>query len=512
MNFSSLITKGCLVLTISVFSFQECLAESVENAVTYEAFGAKGDGVTDDMPAIQKAHEHANQKGLPVRSKPDATYHLGTKALTAVIQTDTDWGSSKFIIDDSKGVENKNRALFEVRSALEPISLKIDRLKRGQTRLDIRLPQDCLVYVTNKNKRLFIRKGKNQNDGTPQQEVFVLKKDGTIIGAIEWDYEVITEISAQPIDEKPLQIRGGVFTNLANQGSPENSPGYWNRNISVRRSNTIIDSVTHKVTGEMEYGHPYAGFLHASRCAYVTFRNCTVDGRKTYYKPSKTTGTVPMGSYGYHGNLVVDFRMINCRMGNDINDRSRWGVVASNFMKNFLVEKSTLSRVDVHMGVSGTYTIRDSTLGHAGLNAIGRGTLTVENTTIQCGRFISFREDYGSTWEGDVMIRNCRWVTSNKNPTLLSMKNDGSHDFGYPCFMPENIEIENLTIDEPKDAKEIILLDNPFGKAGAGGAFPYRMTETIRIKNLKSSSGKAPRVSTSAELNKAVRLEIIPAS
>ena len=39
--------------------------------VTYEAFGATGDGVTDDLPAICEAHEHANAHGLSVTDLPD---------------------------------------------------------------------------------------------------------------------------------------------------------------------------------------------------------------------------------------------------------------------------------------------------------------------------------------------------------------------------------------------------------------------------------------------------------
>ena len=35
--------------------------------VTYEEFGAVGDGKTDDQMAIVAAHEAANAKGLPVR-------------------------------------------------------------------------------------------------------------------------------------------------------------------------------------------------------------------------------------------------------------------------------------------------------------------------------------------------------------------------------------------------------------------------------------------------------------
>ena len=78
---------------------------------------------------------------------------------------------------------------------------------------------------------------------------------------------------------------------------------------------------------------------------------------------------VSMGTYGYSAGHVVNFRMLGCRM-DKINDRSRWGVIGSNFMKNILLEDCALSRMDVHQGVSGSYVIRRCTLGYAGLNAV----------------------------------------------------------------------------------------------------------------------------------------------
>lgn len=39
--------------------------------VTYEQFGAKGDGKTDDMPAIIAAHDYANENGLDVKANDD---------------------------------------------------------------------------------------------------------------------------------------------------------------------------------------------------------------------------------------------------------------------------------------------------------------------------------------------------------------------------------------------------------------------------------------------------------
>ncbi len=61
------------------------------------------------------------------------------------------------------------------------------------------------------------------------------------------------------------------------------------------------------------------------------------------------------------------------------------------------------------MGVANA-TIRNSTLGHQGINAIGSGTFIVENSTIRGNNLINLRSDYGSTWEGEFIIRDCIFV------------------------------------------------------------------------------------------------------
>jgi hypothetical protein len=481
--------------------------EASAKVVTYEEFGAIGDGMTDDLPAICKAHEHANENGLRVRTNPDATYHLGTKALTAVIQTDTDWGTSKFIIDDSKGVENNARALFEVRSRLEPVQLKIDRLARGQARLDVPVAQDCLVLVENKNRKMYIRRGLNQNVGTNQKEVFILRKNGVIEGVIDWDYDVVTQVIALPIDPDPLVVRGGIFTSIANQMKNEKGSSYWGRNIQIRRSNTEINGVTHRVTGETDIGQPYGGFLNVQRCASIVLRDCRIDARRTYMKIGSAGKPVPMGTYGYQASEVMDFRMIGCRM-EDIHDRTRWGVTATNFMKNFLVEDCVLSRVDVHMGISGSYIIRRSTIGHGGINAIGRGRLLVEDSTLHGGSLVSFRSDYGSTWDGEVDIRNSRWLPPRANAAMFVMNNDGMHDFGYPCSMPRVVRIEGLEVEDSKIGTKhrgISFFNDPVGASGKTRPFPYRLTERLEVSGLRIASGLKPQISSNPELVKAIR-------
>ena len=74
--------------------------------VTYEDFGAVGDGLTDDFAAICRAHDYANENGLPVKANGEKTYYVCNPVVdgemrSAYIKTDVDWGSAKFIIDDT---------------------------------------------------------------------------------------------------------------------------------------------------------------------------------------------------------------------------------------------------------------------------------------------------------------------------------------------------------------------------------------------------------------------------
>ena len=506
---------GILFAASALFAFAAGSEPEVAagQPVNYEAFGAVGDGVADDLPAIVKAHAFANAHRLPVKTKAGATYHLGRRALTAIIATDTDWGTSRFIIDDTD-VENHRVSLFSVQSLLEPVTLTIPRLTRDQRHLDVLPARDCWVRVENNNKRRYIREGLNQNNGSPQRDCFILRRDGTIEGDIDWDYEVVTQVEARAIDERPLVLRGGVFTTTANRMKQEKGYNYWLRNIAITRSNTTIEGLTHRIVGEGEFGHPYNGFLTAQGGANITFRDCFVTGHKTYTTIGAAGKPVSMGTYDLIANEVVNFTMSGVRMDN-ILDTTRWGVAATNFCKNILLENCTLSRMDTHQGVAGTYTIRGCTIGYIGINAIGRGTLLVEDTTSNGRAFITLRSDYGSTWEGPVVIRNCKWIPGGGTPIqphLLNASNSGQHDFGYPCFMPKEITIDSLVIDDsqhPKDYQGPYLFTDPDGPAPATAIrpFPYQLTEQVTIRRLTTTSGL--KIRTSPDAGFAARVKVI---
>lgn len=483
-------------------------------SVRYSNFGAKGDGKTDDIDAIAATHAFANQHSLPVKADNGATYYIGGKERTAVIQTDTDFGTAAFIIDDTQ-VQNLNAAVFIVASSLQAFKLEgVTSLKRNQKKINVAVPTNCLVTVTNSNVRRYIRFGLNQNNGSAQTDIFALDKNGNVDMAapIIWDFDQITEISALPIDEKKLSIRGGRFSTIANQA--ESKYTYYSRNITIKRSNVVVDGLEHRVTGEGEHGAPYNGFINVNNCAYVTVQNCILTGHKTYSTIGAAGKPVSMGTYDLIVNRALNVSFLNCSQTNDIKDSKYWGIFGSNYSKNLLYDQCTLSRFDAHMGVANA-TIRNSTLGHMGINAIGSGILTVENCTIYGRNLVNLRSDYGSTWQGEFIIRNCTFVPASGNPvsaSLIGGSNASDHDFGYTCYMPERISIENLKIDDsnhPENYQGPAIFAN-FNPQMTDGSyqekFPFVRTREVLLKNVTTSSGKALRISDNSFIFKDVKV------
>ncbi len=482
--------------------------------VRYSNFGAKGDGKTDEIDAIAATHAFANLHGLSVKADDDATYYISGKERTAAIRTDTDFGKAAFIIDDTE-VQNRNAAVFTVGSDLKPFKLEtILSLKRNQKKIDAALPGPCLITVTNSLVKQYIRFGLNQNNGSSQTDIFVVDKNGNVDmnAPIIWDFDQITEMTALPIDEKPLKISGGRFTTIANKA--ESKYTYYNRNIAIRRSNVLLEGLEHRIKGEEDHGAPYGGFINIGDCSYITIKNSILTGHRTYSTIGSAGKPVTMGTYDLSANRALNVSFINCSQTNDINDNKFWGILGSNFCKNLLYDHCVLSRFDAHQGVANA-TIRNSTLGHMGINAIGSGLLLVENSTIRGRSIVNLRSDYGSTWQGELVIRNCVFVPADGKPVssaLIGGSHSGQHDFGYKCYMPERITIENLRIDDSRHPENyqgpaIFANFNPeMTDSSYHEKFPYIKTKEVKLRNVTTTSGKTLRMSDNSFLFRNVKV------
>lgn len=414
--------------------------------VTYEQFGAVGDGKTDDLEAIVKAHEYANKNGLSVFAKETATYYIGGKALTAVIKTNTDWSTARFIIDDTS-VEKIGYWIFNIAPAKSSYSItdKVSPLKMDATNIGTELPSESLVVLTDSNVKRYIRKGANQNSGSSQSDVILVDKDGNISPdtPLIWDFDTITGATVYPVDTETLTVKGGKFTTIANAAPSEYT--YYARGIQVRRSNTVIDGIYHEVINEGETGAPYSAFVSLSCCADVTVKNGTFTGHKKYATIGSAGTSVQMGTYDIGAATSVNATFLNCKQTNDITDGDYWGIAGTNYCKNLTYDGCAFSRFDAHQGVRNA-TIKNSVLGHHGIKLIGMGTALIENTTVVSSSFVDLREDYGSTWNGEIIIRNCKFYPTGVENNIINATNSEDHNFGYTCYMPQRVEIDGFFI------------------------------------------------------------------
>ncbi len=468
--------------------------------VTYEQFGARGDGKTDDHDAIIAAHAYANEHHLPVKAKDDATYYIGGKEKPIVIKTSTDFGKAHFIIDDRECEAAHPDHIFFVNSDFDYYNVHIDRIDKGQTKIDIPHEGNIYVKATNEKKRVYIRYGANADSGSVLHDYFTVDKDGNIGTLMVWQFDEVTEAFAKSTDEPAIEIQGGIFKNIVNLDTVENRH-YYGRGILCTRSHVHFHDMAHYIEGEPEpeehYSSPYGGFLNIDECVDVTVENLLLTPHRTYHFTMANGVVNAMGSYGITSCGSIGLKLIGLKQTIDIMDSRYWGLMGSNYCKDMLLKDCVISRFDAHCGVHNV-TMQDCIFGHQELQVIGFGECLIERCKCHGGLFMLLRGDYGSFFDGTVTVRNCEWeiLPYNKRGIFLAIGNNGMHDFGYPCMIPQKIHLENIFIDDskvPEDYKATYLFNN-YDKYDEdfikGKPFPYGLPETVTLKNVRTASGK----------------------
>lgn len=485
--------------------------------LSYEDFGAKGDGVTDDIDAIIACHNEANKTGACVRAKDGAKYYIGPAPKTAFIKTTTVFGKAEFTIDDREvKLGERGAAIFKIVSDFKPYPISISSLSKDTKRLDFEHEGRVFVKVMNDNHKMFIRRSLNRNNGVSTRDAFIVDAEGNILTDIDWNFETVTSATAKSIEDEPIKIVGGIFTTVANRA--ESFYNYHNRGISVERSNVTIVDLTHYVTGEGEHGAPYGGFIVASEVANFTMENCVMTPHFIYWTASQIPGkTVAMGSYDINIGSVIGARFLSVSQTVNIKDNRYWGIFTSNFCKDVYFENCILSRFDAHQGVTNV-TLKSCTFGHQCINLIGHGEALIENCRIYGQRISDFRFDYGSIWDGNVTVRNCVLTPTAEwqKISLFTAVNSGDHDFGYECSLPKHITIDGLKImNGGVPSTEFCVLPDydtnnfplPEGDTAEGKPFPYEPTHKLTIRNVSFETEKELNITFNPELYEGLIIE-----
>jgi hypothetical protein len=191
-----------------------------------------------------------------------------------------------------------------------------------------------------------------------------------------------------PLAKDTLTLTGGEFTTIANQA--ESKYNYHGRNIEICRSNVDIGHFKHFVTGEIDHGAPYRGFLSIVKTAFVTAHDCLFTGHFIYTTIGSAGLPVKMGSYDINAGHSANVTFARCTQTTDIMDSRYWGLLGSNFCRDMVFEDCNMSRFDAHMGVTNC-TLRRCTLGWQCLNAIGNGTFLIEEVDAYGRAFVNLR-------------------------------------------------------------------------------------------------------------------------
>ena len=544
------------------------LYEHDVTVVRYSEFGAKGDGVTNDIEAIVATHDYANKCGQKVLSDGRVTYYIsntnrGTtkkpSIISATIKTDTDFGNATFYIDDYWGtdVNGKNEAyacknshIFYIMSDYEPIVLDADKITElgGGTMPSVPaystsipwlkdvLPADAMLLLRNDDKKDYIRFGGNSNDGSGRAEVILVDSEGNVdpTTPITFDFDKFTSITIYRTDDKPITVEGGKFITESNRvcidTNYQNKCNYWRRGIGFQRSNATITGIDHKMVDEPQQAatkeednfsqaYPY-NWINIEYLYNSTLKDSVLTGHRVYREDERgRSGSITdMGTYDFSVQYTVGVTIkgVTQQSSTPIHDGSFWGITGSNWTRNITFDSCKLSRFDAHCGFWNADII-DCELGTI-INVIGGGQLNIIRTKRYTGdAFITLRGDYGATFQGDILIQDCEFmavqayksqegnaydealrvstgyvIKANQIPSngiyqpgTQFERNYFTHDFGYDCYMPENIVLDNFVSGARKTYMFSNLYNGLFDKQNSTDRV-YALTKSVVYRNMSA--------------------------
>lgn len=456
-----------------------------QRAVNYRMFGAHGDGEHDDGVQIKLAHQYACKHRVPVINLSGEFWIKETHSIP--IQTNTNWGNTVFHIDERFNdlrnprfvvLNDKPTTTLELNDELKQALL--DRIRPGvQLIPELAEYAGHLVIVQDNNDRIGIRAGYEGNRGWAREEFFYVEEEGYVIGDIAWQFKDFTSVTVTPCSSTYLVIEGGGFY-VSGDSPVAGTKGYHHNGFSIQRSRTIIRGQWMGLEpGKRDLSsEPRNGFYTLSRVFDVTLENI----RAMPWEKNRQAPETPVahGTYGIGGS-----RMLNCTFRNITAEAGwvAWGVLGTNLIKNIHFERCNLNRIDVHFHGWNLY-IKDCAIGLKGISVTGGGDLFIDNTTRVGSSFVSFRRDYGSTWDGRIRLRGCTLRPPGSGGVTVLDYRMADFDYQYPVGYGRSITIDDLIVDysaAPDSTAQCWLMNVvPFSRAQHGGRLFFPTQVTLR--------------------------------
>ena len=386
------------VLKYDPDQYQKSL-EKVKYWVTLKEFGAIGDGVTNDAPAIAKALNYAYSNNLDVRQSDgtfllDGDTYLDIKSLNVdltgcVLKPSATWKGQITISQPeipvtygvgSAPVNGVNASTSNSRGAG---SNYLDGLA-SITDLDgcfIQLSTSQPMFIFRDTAYTRVDFNRVYNRGNIENPLrYGLGTNATSIKALKIRKDVQT-IKGLTIDESLTKNYRIIYINQASR---------------VRLINTSF------------INRPLTQNFSDSRLEINESYDVIVDGLFAPSVADSFTGTGDIYSYTIGlGNSM------NVTIKNATANGEGWGATGSNNCANVRFERCDLSRIDFHMPFQNYLKINDCNIGRSGVLVTGIGDLYVTNSTFNSspdmpGNIIATRSDAGGYFDGDLYMENIK--------------------------------------------------------------------------------------------------------
>lgn len=466
--------------------------ELQNRAINVSWFGAIGDGKTDDSDALIKAHDYANKHRYDVIYEKNRVYYISnSKEIT--IKTNVDFNHSKILIDDTVGSQAH---LFHVINDAEPIQIDSDTV--GPVASSITNDAfagygNAYVYVEDNTQMIYKRAGDNADRGYAKGEGFIVNNDGTIISPLMFDYDKVSFAELRKFNSSEITLKNGQFISTGFV-TGKNLNASYKRDIFIERNGVNIINCSHSLVDDKAGKLASQGFFFHYRCASELMQNITVQPRHF-----TTVENVPRGTYeiGNYDVVEISYKQVN---GFSLSS-SLWGCFGGFRMKDVIFENVKLNRIDSHLPSQNVY-IRHSAIGDKGIRLTGFGDLEISNTTIYSFTALSLREDYGATWDGNIVIKDSKLDTRQYNNqeatfSIINVAGQVDHDYGFPLYLgKDSIRIDNFSFLENPSRPDkcvvfqIALTDNATGDPIS----PHYMATTVDINNVTRQYGWAPKI------------------
>lgn len=426
--------------------------KDVINVLDYRKYVDNGDW----SKALQKAHDEANRYNKTV-VYPRGEYYLN-EPLGIQIKTDVDFSQATIKINENN--LSKNLPFFKVVSNYNKINLidNIDRdtfikeWKKTSTSIpSLKTYENHFVVIEDKNDIAIKRISSNgivNNSSYYKKDFAYIDKNGKLLNKPMFNFNNITSITAYPVD-KPINIKGGTVDFVGGTNKDE----YCLSFMTVQRSNTTIDGFNFVKTDDVHSTSPITGSIYVSKCFNINIKNVSSFSRKYYSS----------GTYIFNANTVenLTFEGIYTNKKSD-----EWSSHTSNYIKNMVINNSEMDRIDTHFMVQ-DITVKNTTLNNKGVAVNGQGKLIIENCNFKnTSSILDIRGDYGSSWDGDIIMRNIN-ILNPTSVTILKPDIDPKYtqnDFGFnPVYYGNNILLENINVDNMSNIVNNYIMSIPKG-------------------------------------------------